>query len=49
MVRGFLCENKSEKIVSEKKNFTFAVQFISDYVVADDIEKRANWHKDFLE
>jgi len=38
-----------KNFVFEKKNFTFAVQFISDVVVADDIEKRANRHKDILE
>jgi len=46
MVRFFLWE---KNFVFEKKDFIFAVQFISDFFVAYDIEKRANWHKDILE
>ena len=48
MVRGFLLIFL-KNFFSEKKNSIFAVQFINNFFVVYDIEKRANWHKDILE
>ena len=42
MFFGFFWKN----FVSERENFIFAIHFVSDFFVADDIEKRAEKHKD---